>query len=91
MFDCRDQFVEQIYWPNDINQLIAKAKTAVVVKKSPTAAVAVNSDKFIARTFSKKNNNYFVALMLYQKILLFINLIQCQFQNLLRKKKASHL
>ena len=30
---------------------MANARTAVVVKKSPTAAVAVNSEKFISRTF----------------------------------------
>ena len=30
-----------------MNQLIANAKTAVVVKKRPTAAVAVSRDKFI--------------------------------------------
>ena len=36
---------------------MAKAKTAVVVKKSPTAAVAVNSDRFILLT-NLKNNNY---------------------------------
>ena len=29
---------------------MANARTAVVVKKSPTAAVAVNSEKFICRT-----------------------------------------
>ena len=34
-----------------MNYINAKAKTAVVVKKSPTAAVAVNSDRFIFRTF----------------------------------------
>ena len=33
---------------------MANARTAVVVKKSPTAAVAVNSEKFIWRTFSKR-------------------------------------
>ena len=32
---------------------MAKAKTAVVVKKSPTAAVAVNSDRFILFTIFK--------------------------------------
>ena len=32
---------------------MANAKTAVVVKKSPTAAVAVNSEKFILRTILK--------------------------------------
>ena len=32
---------------------MAKAKTAVVVKKSPTAAVAVNSDKSILMTILK--------------------------------------
>ena len=36
---------------------MAKAKTAVVVKKSPTAAVTVNSDKSILLTILK-NNNY---------------------------------
>jgi len=36
-----------------MNQLIAKARTAVVVKKSPTAAVAVNSERFILRTILK--------------------------------------
>ena len=33
---------------------MANARTAVVVKKSPTAAVAVNSEKFIGRTFLKR-------------------------------------
>ena len=32
---------------------MANARTAVVVKKSPTAAVAVNSEKFIWRIFLK--------------------------------------
>ena len=36
-----------------MNYLIAKAKTADVVKRRPTAAVAVNSDKFIYEYFSK--------------------------------------
>lgn len=30
---------------------MANAKTAVVVKKSPTAAVAVNSERFILEIF----------------------------------------
>ena len=30
---------------------MANARTAVVVKKSPSAAVAVNSEKFIRRAF----------------------------------------
>ena len=30
---------------------MANAKTAVVVKKSPTAAVAVNSERFILKIF----------------------------------------
>ena len=43
---------------------MAKAKTAVVVKKSPTAAVAVNSDKFILlKNF--KNNNYLLLWKMY--------------------------
>ena len=32
---------------------MAKVRTAVVVKKSPTAAVAANNEKFILRTISK--------------------------------------
>ena len=32
---------------------MANAKTAVVVKKSPTAAVAVNNERFILRTILK--------------------------------------
>jgi len=32
---------------------MANARTAVVVKQSPTAAVAVNSERFILRTISK--------------------------------------
>ena len=40
-----------------MNYLMAKAKTAVVVKKRPTAAVAVNRDKSILLTILK-NNNY---------------------------------
>ena len=32
-----------------MNQPVANARTAVVVKKSPTAAVAVNSERFILR------------------------------------------
>tara|TARA_Y200000002_G_C22670215_1_gene659684 strand:- start:848 stop:961 length:114 start_codon:yes stop_codon:yes gene_type:complete len=37
-----------------MNQLIAKAKTAVVVNKRPTAAVAVSRDKFIMITIIQK-------------------------------------
>ena len=33
-----------------MTQPIANARTAVVVKQSPTAAVAVNSEKFILST-----------------------------------------
>ena len=44
---CGIKFVNQIRWIFDLNQLIAKAKTAVVVKKRPTAAVAVSRDRFI--------------------------------------------
>ena len=43
---------------------MAKAKTTVVVKKSPTAAVAVNSERFITiSTF--KNLNNLLGLKLY--------------------------
>ena len=47
-----------------MNQLIAKAKTAVVVKKRPIAAVAVNNDKFTIRNILK-NFNYLLELRLY--------------------------
>ena len=53
MSACGTQFVNKIYWLFYMIQLIANAKTVVVVNKSPTAAVAVNSDKFILRTFLK--------------------------------------
>ena len=33
---------------------MANARTAVVVKKSPTAAVAVNNERFIFRTIFNK-------------------------------------
>ena len=36
-----------------MSQLIAKAKTAIVVKKRPTAAVAVSRDRIILRIISK--------------------------------------
>ena len=32
---------------------MAKARTTVVVKQSPTAAVAVNSERFIVKTICK--------------------------------------
>ena len=47
MSACRIQFVGEITKLFDINQLIANAKTAVVVKKRPIAAVAVSRDKVI--------------------------------------------
>ena len=53
MSTCRSEFVSEVNWFHDINQLILNARTAVVVKKSPTAAVAVNKEKFILRTILK--------------------------------------
>ena len=53
MFACRSKFVSKIYCFIDIDQLIANARTAVVVKQSPTAAVAVNSERFILRAILK--------------------------------------
>jgi len=47
---CRGWFVSKVNWFLDITQLIANARTVVVVKKSPTAAVAVNSERFMLRT-----------------------------------------
>ena len=47
MSACRIKFVNKVNQFLDINQLMAMLKTAVVVNKRPTAAVAVNSDKFI--------------------------------------------
>jgi len=38
---------------------MANARTAVVVKKSPTAAVAVSSDRFILRTIYRILNIFF--------------------------------
>ena len=53
MSSCRSKFVSKVNWYFNINQLMANAKTAVVVKQSPTAAVAVNSERFIFRTIYK--------------------------------------
>ena len=49
MPSCRTQFANKIDCLVFIYQLIAKAKTAVVVKKRPSAAVAVNNDKSIIK------------------------------------------
>ena len=43
----RTLLINKIYCFIEMSYLIAKVKTAVVVKKRPTAAVAVKSDKFI--------------------------------------------
>ena len=53
MSACRSQFVSKVNWFFNIDQLMANARTAVVVKQSPTAAVAVNSERFIFRTIFK--------------------------------------
>ena len=53
MSACRSQFVSKVNWFFNIDQLMANARTAVVVKQSPTAAVAVNSERFIFRTVFK--------------------------------------
>ena len=53
MFACRNKFVSKVNWFIVIDQLIANARTTVVVKQSPTAAVAVNSERFIFRTIFK--------------------------------------
>ena len=66
----RNKFVSKINWILDINQLIAKAKTAVVVKKRPIAAVAVNSDKSIIKN-NFGNHNFLLELKLYYKLLLY--------------------
>ena len=50
---CRNKFVSKVNWFFNIDQLMANARTAVVVKQSPTAAVAVNSERFIFRTILK--------------------------------------
>ena len=52
MSACRSKFVSKVNWFIYIDQLIANARTTVVVKQSPTAAVAVNSERFILRTIS---------------------------------------
>ena len=48
------QFINKIFCLFYINQLIEKAKTAVVVKKRPTAAVAVNNERFIVIAIFQK-------------------------------------
>ena len=53
MSACRNKFVSKVNWFIYIDQLIANARTTVVVKQSPTAAVAVNSERFIFRTIYK--------------------------------------
>ena len=53
MSTCRYWFVNKVNNFFNINQLMAMAKTAVVVKKRPNAAVAVNNERFILRTISK--------------------------------------
>ena len=47
---CRYWFVNKVNYFFNINQLMAMAKTAVVVKKRPNAAVAVNNERFILST-----------------------------------------
>jgi len=50
MFACGSKFVSKVNWFIVIDQLMANARTTVVVKQSPIAAVAVNSERFIFRT-----------------------------------------
>ena len=47
MSACRSWFVSKVNWFIDIDQIMENARTAVVVKQSPTAAVAVSSERFI--------------------------------------------
>ena len=56
---CWFKFVNQVNRLNKVNYPIAKVKTTVVVKKSPTAAVAVNSEKFILRIILKTLMTFF--------------------------------
>ena len=53
MSACRSKLVSKVNWFINIDQLIANTKITVVVKQSPTAAVAVNSERFILRTIFK--------------------------------------
>ena len=53
MSACRSQFVNKVNWFFNIDHVIANARTAVAVKQSPTAAVAVNSERFIFRRIYK--------------------------------------
>ena len=53
MLSCGEWVDTKIYKLLYIDQPIAKAKTAVVVKKRPTAAVAVNNERFILNLFCK--------------------------------------
>ena len=47
---CRSKFVSKVNCFIVIDQLMANARTTVVVKQSPNAAVAVKSERFIFRT-----------------------------------------
>ena len=64
MSACRSWFVSKVNWFFIKDQLMANARTTVIVKQRPTAAVAVKSEKSIKRIFLKKIN-YLFRLKLY--------------------------
>ena len=57
MSACWNWFVNKVNYFFDLSQIIANAKTAVVVRKRPNAAVAVKSDRFILKA-NLKNLNF---------------------------------
>ena len=65
---------------------MAKAKTAVVVKKSPTAAVAVNNDKSILSTILKIIIIFFVEWCIEKYF--YMNIWFCFNPNFYCKKKG---
>ena len=69
---------------------MANARTAVVVKKSPTAAVAVNSETFILSKIYR-DTRYFFWLKLYKIILSGLILIFVLFSKLFEIKKRPHI
>ena len=68
---------------------MAKTKTAVVVKKSPNAAVAVNSDKSIFSTILKILIIFFEGRCINKYFYIKFDFVQCL--SSIVEKKRSHI
>ena len=68
---------------------MAKARTAVVVKKSPTAAVAVNSDKSILLTILRILIIFFDGRCIEKYF--YINILFCDNPKFYCTKKRPHI